>query len=370
MSLKVKLTWAFVLVVAVALFLAFVGLNVGMYTTMMGSHRWGMMSHEQMMTNRGLIGTTMRWSLWSSAAAFVVAGFTGLWTAGRITRSLRQLRDAVQQLDLRDLTRRVSVAGDDEIADLARAFNRMCDRLEAEERARRQLLADVAHELRHPLAVLQGRLDLMQDGKVPIDAESLLPLEDEVIRLTRIVGDLRDLSLAEVGGLSLHMTRVDLRTLLETLAANLEPVAAAKSIVLTTEIAPDLPPVWGDQDRLRQVMFNLLANALQYTEQDGRVSIQAWHERGEAHVRVCDTGPGIAPEDLPHVFDRFYRADKSRSRSTGGSGLGLAIVRSLVELHGGKVRVQSAPGEGSCFTVSLPVQGGETSRPNAESPGR
>jgi signal transduction histidine kinase len=298
------------------------------------------------------------WSLVASAAAFVLAGGAGWLIAGRITRSISHLRDAAHHLDLRDLSRRVPVEGRDEIADLGASFNKMADRLEAEERSRRQLLADVAHEPRHPLAVMQGRLELMQDGRVDLEPEALLPLEDEVIRMTRLVGDLRDLSLAEVGGLSLNLTTIDVGALLERLLVNLEPVAEAKAITLTANAAPDLPPITADADRIRQVLLNLIANALQYTEEGGKVTVDAVRDGDSVRIAVADTGPGISPEDLLHVFDRFYRADKSRSRATGGSGLGLAIVRSLVELHKGQISVRSQPGEGTCFTVILPASRG------------
>lgn len=354
MSLRTRLTWAFILVALMALLLAFFGLNLGMYGSMMGG-RWPMMGLMMMPDHMpGLLAPILRSSLYSSLIAFIIAGLAGYWTAGRITRGLVHLRDAAQRLDLRDLTQRVPVEGGDEIADLARTFNRMGDRLETEERGRRQLLADVAHELRHPLAVLQGRLDLMQDGAVPLDHASLLPLQDEVIRLTRLVGDLRDLSLAEVGRLSLHMGPVDVGGLLGGLFVNLEPVAVARSVNLRVEAAPDLPAVQADGDRLRQVFVNLIANALQYTPAGGSVRVEARPDAGSLRVAVCDSGPGIPAEDLPHLFDRFYRADKSRTRATGGSGLGLAIVRSLVELHGGRVSVESREGQGSCFTVLLP----------------
>lgn len=358
-SLRARLAWAFIGVAFMALVLAFIGLNVGMFTPMMGMHNWnGMMGPmagpNDMVT--GVLRPLVSWSLASSLVALAVAGLAGLWTAGRIARPLVHLRDAAQRFDLRDLSRRVPVEGSDEIADLAQAFNHMGDRLEREERARRQLLADVAHELRHPLAVLKGRLELMQDGAVTTDQEALLALQDEVIRLTRLVGDLRDLSLAEVGRLSLHLAPVSIPALLDALLTNLEPVAAAKEIALTAEAGGDLPAVQADYDRIRQVLVNLLSNALQYTPQGGRVRIKGWQEGSEVVLRVCDTGPGVAPEDLPHLFERFYRADKSRSRATGGSGLGLAIVRSLVELHGGRVKAESELGKGTCFTVWLPVR--------------
>jgi len=286
----------------------------------------------------------------------IVAAGVGVFTAGRITRGLSRLRSAVERLDLRDLSPRVPVEGNDEVAALARAFNGMAERLEVGERVRRQLFADVAHELRHPLAVLQGRLESMQDGVVPLDPEQVLHLQDMVLSLTRLVGDLRDLSLAEVGRLSLHPRPVDLGEIIADLRENLEPVAADRGIRLVTNVAADLPAVTVDVDRIRQVLVNLLDNALHYTPREGRVEVRATSDGQYLTVEVADTGPGIPPEDLSHIFDRFYRTDRARTRATGGSGLGLAIVRSLVVLHGGTVDAQSRQGEGSRFIVTLPLQ--------------
>lgn len=336
-SLRVRLAWTFVLVALITLLLAFAALGSAAY------HR----------------GTMRPWNYHLLFISFAFAIGAGVVTAGRIARGLSRLRDAVERLDLKNLSLRVPVEGDDETADLARAFNRMVDRLEAEERARRQLFADVAHELRHPLAVLQGRLEMMQDGVVPLDGEQVLHLQDMVLALARLVGDLRDLSLAEVGGLSLHLAPVDVAALIGDLLENMEPVAADRGISLGALVEEDLPPVTGDADRLRQVLVNLLANALHYTPRGGRVDVRATADAAGVTVEVADTGPGIAPEDLPHLFDRFYRADKARSRTTGGSGLGLAIVRSLVTLHGGDARVESEVGKGSRFIVRLPRASGQ-----------
>lgn len=357
MSLRTKLVWAFVGVALTALVLAAVGINLGLTSTMHQMHQtagMGMMEHDAMMTSQ-VLGATLRWSLLSSVVAFLIAGGAGLLFAERITRSLRLLRDAAQRLDLRDLSRRVSVQGQDEIAELATSFNRMAERLDAADRSRRHLLADVAHELRHPLANMQGRMDLILDGKVELDVAELLPLQDEIGRLRRMVGDLRDLSLAEVGGLALQRGPVDLSELLRSLALHLEVVAEERGVEFAVVVPEQLPLVEGDPDRLKQVFINLLTNAMQYVGAGDRVALRAWVTPGEVHVAVSDTGPGIPPEHLPHLFDRFYRVDASRSRGSGGSGLGLAIVRSLVELHGGRVGVASQVGVGTTFTVTLLV---------------
>ncbi len=330
-SLRGRLAWAFVLVSFASFVAAMAAIHSGVFA-----------------------GHPMNFRLIFMALA--LAAGAGIWTARAITRRLGRLYDAVEQIDLRDLSLRVPVEGSDEVAALAKAFNRMVDRLEAEERVRRQLFADVSHELRHPLAVMKGRLEMVQDGVVPLNGELVLHLQDTVIALTRLVGDLRDLSLAEVGRLSLTLAPLDLGQLVADLWENMEPAATDSGIELTAQVAPGLPMVTADADRMRQVLVNLLSNALHYTPPGGRVQVRVWSDQANVMVAVSDTGQGIAPEDLPHIFDRFYRADKARTRSSGGSGLGLAIVRSLVNLHGGHVQAESRRGQGSRFVVTLPLE--------------
>lgn len=293
---------------------------------------------------------------WQLVVFFILAGGSALFAyiTARFTRRLERLRRTAEQINLRDLSVRVDVEGRDSVANLAASFNRMLDRLAAEERARRQLFADVAHELRHPLAVLKGRLESIQDGVLPLDAEQVLLLHDSVIGLTRLVADLRDLSLADVGQLSLHLGDVDVAVLLGQLRESLEPVAEAKGVVLNAQVEGEVPALRADTDRVRQVMLNLLTNAIHYTPAGGSVAVVARREGPQALFEVSDTGSGIDPKDLPHIFERFYRADKARARASGGTGLGLAIVRSIVELHGGTVAAASSP-DGSTFTVRLPL---------------
>lgn len=275
----------------------------------------------------------------------------------RFTRRLYRLRGAVEQISLRDLTARATIEGNDAISELARSFNRMADRLDAQERVRRQFFADITHELRHPIAILLGRLESIQDGVLPLNEEQILHLHDMASGLKRIVTDMNELSLADVGQLSLHVTPVNVCELLGQLQGNLEPVAEDAGLTLSFAVQDGMPPVMVDRDRLRQVLTNLLTNAFRETKDGGRVSLNAAHVGNEAIFEVVDTGSGIDPEDLPHIFERFYRADKARSRTKTGSGLGLAVVRSIVELHRGSVRVTSTPGQGSCFVVTLPMSG-------------
>jgi signal transduction histidine kinase len=285
------------------------------------------------------------------------------YVALRFTQRLSRLKRAVEAINLRQLTTHVAVEGDDAISALAQSFNRMVDRLNAQETVRRQFFADLTHEIRHPLAILSARLESIQDGVVPLNEEQVLHLQDMVLGLKRMVTDMHELSLADVGTLSLHLAPIVASDLIEQLQANLAPVAEGADLIWVTEVAPDMPPVMGDVDRIRQVLTNLLTNAFHHTPAGGTVSLRARVEGKTAAFSVVDSGIGIASKDLPHLFERFYRGDTSRARQNGGSGLGLAIVRSLVELHQGQVEVVSTPGQGSCFTITLPLD-----RPGSEQP--
>ncbi len=271
----------------------------------------------------------------------------------QLVSPLRQLTRASEAMAEGDLSQRVTVDTRDEIGELGWAFNKMAGDLEAAEMQRQQMTADIAHELRNPLSVIRGNLEAMLDGIYPADAEHLGPIYEETILLQRLVQDLRLLSLADAGALHLDRSDVDLGALLTGVSEGAQAAADDKGISLHVHIPAQSVVVRGDVDRLRQVVGNLVSNALRYTPQGGTVTLDTRREDGRALISVSDTGPGIAPQDLPHVFERFYRADAARSRASGGSGLGLAIVRALVEAHGGSVSVQSTMGEGTTFTVVL-----------------
>lgn len=278
------------------------------------------------------------------------------YVTGRFTRRLERLRRAVEAMNLQDLSARVGMLGWDSVGVLARAFDQMADRLEAEEKVRRNLFADVAHELRHPLAVLRGRLESIQDGVLPMDSHQVLLLEDDVIALSRLVDDLRDLSLAEVGRLRLDISAVDLKELVADLAADLTPVAEERQVTFTVSVDDGVPLVPSDPARIRQVLINLISNAFAHTPSGHHVSLSVRADGGGVVLSVEDTGEGISAERLSHIFERFYRGDDARGRASKGTGLGLSIVKSLVELHGGKVTVSSELGRGTRFDVWLPVQ--------------
>jgi signal transduction histidine kinase len=243
------------------------------------------------------------------------------------------------------------------MAEVAHAFNSMAERLEKAESLRRNLLADVAHELRNPLHVLQGNLQAILDGVYPLEGEEIGRLLTHTQHLNSLVNDLHELAQAEAKQLPLYKSEVNVAELVKETAATFHPSAVAKEIGLQVELLGKHPIVLVDKVRLRQVVSNLLNNALHYTAVGGRVQISVAQEGGLVVVRVADSGDGIAAEELPYVFDRFYRADKSRQRDYGHTGLGLAIVKAIVEAHGGEVAAESGgAGRGSTFVVRLPVK--------------
>jgi len=279
-------------------------------------------------------------------AASVVALALGALLFFQLTAPIRQLTAAAHAISAGDLSQRVAVRSGDELGELAGAFNAMAANLALSEGQRRQMVADVAHELRTPLSVMQANLEAMQDGILPTDAEQLASLHEETLLLSRLVADLRLLSLAEAGQLKLELVEADLGDLVSRAAERLRPAAEAKGVSLVVEVTPDLPRVRVDADRFTQMIGNLVDNALRYTPVLGQIVVAVGRSTGSVKTRtptvnVTDTGSGISPEDLPRVFDRFYRGDKSRARASGGSGLGLAIVRQLAESHQGKVWAES-----------------------------
>ncbi|MFC8420774.1 ATP-binding protein [Streptomyces sp. NPDC057236] len=271
-----------------------------------------------------------------------------------VLRPVRAMTLAAKDLGEGDLERRVPVSGRDEIAQLGGAFNRMADSLQAGEERQRRLIGDIAHELRTPLANLRGYLEALRDDVVEPTPELLASLHEEALLQQRIVDDLQDLALAEAGALTYHPTEVDLRELLETGRTAHRAQADAAGVTLELD-APGPVFVTADPDRLRQVVGNLVGNAVRATAAGGSVTLALTPRRELAVVEVRDTGKGIAAQDLPHLFDRFWRADASRGRATGGSGLGLSIARQIVTDHRGTIEVRSTVGVGTTFTVVLPM---------------
>jgi len=293
--------------------------------------------------------------VWAALLAAALSLVLGVLISRLLTAPLGRLTQAAQAVAAGDLSQHVDVRSHDEIGELGRAFNGMTASLAQAEELRRNLMADVAHELRTPLTVVQGNLQAILDGVYPLEMAQVASLYDETRLLTRLVDDLHDLALADAGQLRLERAPVDLVVLARAAVDHFAPAAEAAGVTLELAAADDAPEVEGDAGRLAQVLRNLLSNALRHTPRGGRVSVQVDRAGEWARMRVADTGSGIAPEDLPHVFDRFYRGDRSRSRAGGGAGLGLAIARQLVTAHGGHIEVSSPSGAGTTFTITLPA---------------
>ena len=260
------------------------------------------------------------------------------------------LIEAAGRVERGELSTRLPERGPAELRSVARAFNAMSTRLEENDASRRRLLADVSHELRTPLTVMQGTLEGILDGVYPADEAHLVPVLEETRVLARLIDDLRTLSLSEVGVLRLHREPTDLARLIEEVVAGHRAAADDAGVVIDVAIPVDLPLLEVDPSRIRQVVGNLVANALRFTPAGGRVSVDAGNGPDAAWVRISDTGPGIGPDELAHVFDRFYR-----SPGSPGSGLGLPIARNLVEAHGGDITISSPLGGGTEVRFSLPA---------------
>ncbi len=297
-------------------------------------------------------------SLWLAVAAAVVASvLLTLFLSNRILAPIQALTLVARRMEKGDLSQRVPVHAEDEIGQLGHAFNAMADGLARIEELRRHMVTDVAHELRTPLANIRGYLEAMHDGLVAPSPELIDSLHEEAVLLGRLVDDLQELALAEAGQLHLVRQPVKLAEIVQQAVNGFQPQAGAKGLTIRAELPPELPLVDVDPQRVGQVLRNLLDNAVAYTPEGGEIVVQARLAGVEAQVSVRDTGTGIAPEHLPYVFERFYRADSSRARATGGAGLGLAITKQLVEAHGGRVWVESEVGRGTTFTFSLPTAG-------------
>lgn len=294
--------------------------------------------------------------IWVGSAIMLVGLAASYALARSITVPLRKLYTMVREIEQGKYGQKVEVNSNDEVELLAKAFNGMSQALETNTRQRKRLLADIAHELRTPLSVIQGNLEGMLDGVVDKDDEQIASLYEETVQLNRLIKDLRDLSLAEAGQLSLERAPTDLNQLVSRAAAMIRHSAELKGIDVACELE-ELPSAEVDGSRISQVVYNLLTNAVRYTPDGGRVTVRtAVPGDGVIQISVCDTGQGIGADDLPYVFDHFYRTDKSRTRASGGSGIGLAVVKQLVETHGGRVWVESSYGQGSCFHFSLPTE--------------
>lgn len=302
-------------------------------------------------------------SLFIAAMIASAVAVAASWLLSRsIVAPLQAMMLASQRIAEGHYDERVQAAGFDELGQLARHFNQMAEKLEQVESMRRRLIGDVSHELRTPLTAIKGSLEGLIDGVLPATEETYQQIYQEAGRLNRLVDDLQELSRVEAGAYSLEVRPLDVSTLARTVVKRLGPQFEDKRLTLSLDLPADLPRVLADEDRVIQVLTNLVSNALQYTPPGGKVTIGAERRGSQVQITVRDTGVGIASEHLPHIFDRFYRVDKSRSRMTGsgaravGSGIGLTIAKHLVEAHGGRIWAESeGPGKGSLFAFTLPL---------------
>ncbi|MBN1657571.1 MAG: HAMP domain-containing histidine kinase [Anaerolineae bacterium] len=299
-----------------------------------------------------------RWLVVGALSAGGLGVLLGLILSRSLTAPLSRLAGAARAIATRDFSRRVPAEGSDEMIEVAHAFNDMAAALESSERHRQQMVADVAHELRNPLTIIQGNLRAILDDVYPLEKAEVTRLYDETRLLGRLVDDLRELALADAGQLHLNRAPVDVAALLDATAASMTPAAEMSGIAVQVEPLPHLPAVSADRDRIAQVLRNLLANALRHTPPGGTVTLSGAARDGAVEITVADTGEGIDPADLPHIFDRFWRADRARTRGdrpAGSSGLGLSIAQSLVRAHGGRLWAESQPGAGATFRFTLPT---------------
>lgn len=295
-----------------------------------------------------------RATMYSALGAAVAALFIGALLARTISHPMSELKAATELVAQGQLGHQVPVRSQDEIGQLAASFNQMSADLAHANDLRRQMTADIAHDLRTPLSVIQGYTEALNEGKLHGNPAMFKAMHGQVQHLTRLVEDLRTLSLADAGQLPLLRQPVDPAALLEHSALAYMPQAEQQEVALKVDVAPDLPAANLDADRMIQVIGNLVSNALRYTTAGGEIRLAAGRDNGSLRLEVQDTGSGIAAEDLPFVFERFYRGDRARSDS-GESGLGLAIARSIVEAHGGRIAVRSTPGSGTTFTMTIPT---------------
>ncbi|WP_080835855.1 ATP-binding protein [Cohnella massiliensis] len=315
----------------------------------------------------GIVDSTRVLLLFGVVLFVVVSMLVAFWLSRRLTAPLRALVPAIDRLGKGEYGVQAPVLGKDEYGKVANAFNRMSERLRQSDEARRHLVADVAHELRTPITIIQGKLDLLQQRGQSVPPEALLPVQDDLLRLTRLVSDLHQLSLAEAKKLPLVLQPVDMAEQVRKIMERLAPEFDAKRLTGTLDNRAARTTLNADAHRIAQVLLNLLTNAVRYTPEGGTIRIGLADEPGGTgpsggqdgggalRIDVTDSGIGIAPEHLPFLFDRFYRTDEARDRHRGGSGLGLAIAKQFVEAHGGTIAVASREGQGTTFSVFLPI---------------
>lgn len=282
----------------------------------------------------------------------------GIVMSRQLTKPLSQLADSARQFGGRDFSTRIKVEGTEEVREVATAFNEMASALQESENLRNNLIADVAHELRTPMTVMIGNLRAIIDDVYPLSKTEIMHLYEHTRQLSRLINDLHELALADARELTLFPSETDIASLVHEAIDIFQPVAEAENITLSADISPNLPTLHVDSGRIRQVIHNLLVNALHHTPENGSVIVQASQQEKMLVITIVDTGVGIPAEHLPHIFERFYRAEAARDRQSGGTGLGLAIGKGIIEAHGGTISVTSSTQlpSGTRFTIKLPIQ--------------
>lgn len=296
-----------------------------------------------------------RYFIWGSLIAIGLSIIFTILISRRILAPVRVLEQAAVRIGRGDFTTRLRLKDRSELGDLARVIDNMTDDLEKMEQFRRNLIADTAHELRTPLTNIRGYLEAISDGLIQPDSKIITSLTEEASLLSHLVEDLQELALAEAGQIKLTLQEENITGILEQAVITAQPAAIQKGIFLNNTAPGNLPLCDIDSHRIQQVLHNLIENAIAYTPKDGSVTIDAVQKGNWVEISITDTGEGIASQDLPYIFERFYRVDKSRTRSTGGHGLGLTIAKRLVEAHGGKIEVASKVGAGSRFSFTIPI---------------
>jgi signal transduction histidine kinase len=308
------------------------------------------------------IGATLRFlsTFWwqflvAGALSAGIALVMARWLARGTTQPLRDMTAAARRMEVGDYSVRVRTRSRDEVGQLAQAFNRMSAELETLERTRRDLVANVSHELKTPITAIRAHLENLLDGVEKPDPKTIQIMLTQSERLGRLVEQLLDLSRLDSGEVPLHREQVPVGRLVSRVVSEISVARQTADVAIERSIPEDIPALDADEERLHQVLFNLVDNAVRFTPPGGEVTIAAGRRNGSVEISVADTGVGIPPEHLPRLFERFYRVDQARSREDGGTGIGLAIARSVVEAHGGHIRAESIPGKGSVFAFDLPV---------------
>lgn len=294
--------------------------------------------------------------LYGAVIGAVIALLLGVFLSRTLTRPIRELTRATHAVSEGDLSQQVPVRSNDELGELAQAFNKMSSELSRSINSRKQMTADIAHELRTPLSLILGHAEAVHDGVLPPTRENFEIIREEAMRLEHLVNDLRILSLADAGELAINPQTIEPERLLQEVASLYQYQTQRKNITLDLDIPSPLPTIEVDPGRMTQVITNIVDNALRHTPEGGRILLSAGQKNDRVALSIEDTGPGLKAEDLDRIFDRFYQTDAARQRHDGGSGLGLAIAKSIVQAHGGQITAQSEPGKGLRVTITLPMK--------------